>query len=174
MEKKYELLKDDYVEFFSKTLYRIKALKDFSNVKAGELGGYIEKEENLSHKGNCWVFGNAGVCGNARVYDNARVYGDASVYGNTRVHGDAEVYGDAEVSSDDDYALVHGFGSENRATTFFRLKNKGIGVKCGCFYGTLEEFKKKVEETHGENKYAKEYLMIADLMEYKFNSFEEE
>ena len=33
----------------SRTLYRIKALKDFADVKAGDLGGYIEDYRNLSH-----------------------------------------------------------------------------------------------------------------------------
>ena len=72
--KKFELTNDTKI-VFGKKLFRIKALVSFGNVKAGELGGYVEKEENLSHDGNAWVYGNARVCGNARVYDNARVYG---------------------------------------------------------------------------------------------------
>lgn len=40
-------------------LRRIKALRDFGDVKAGDLGGFIEKESNLSHDGNAWVFGDA-------------------------------------------------------------------------------------------------------------------
>ena len=77
--------------------------------------------------------------------------------------GNAWVYGNA------DYATAKGFGSVFRTTTFFRTKDKAIGVKCGCFYGTLEEFRDKVRETHGDSKTAKEYLMLADLMEYKFS-----
>ncbi|MFR0666405.1 MAG: hypothetical protein ACLSIF_06700 [Faecalimonas umbilicata] len=42
-------------------------------------------------------------------------------------------------------------------------------MRCGCFYGTLEEFRAKVKETHGETKIAKEYLMVADLMEFRFS-----
>lgn len=30
-------------------------------MKAGELGGYVEKEENIDHEGNAWVSGNAQV-----------------------------------------------------------------------------------------------------------------
>lgn len=45
-------------------LYRIQALKKFAIVKAGDKGGFIEKESNLSQDGNCWI------------YDNAKVYGD--------------------------------------------------------------------------------------------------
>ena len=43
-----------------------------------------------------------------------------------------------------------------------------IRVVCGCFYGTIDEFKSKVRETHKDTKIAKEYLMIADLMEMHF------
>ena len=59
--KKYELTSETKV-FLGKTLYRIKALVQFGNVNAGDLGGWIEKEENLSQSGNAWVSGNAEVC----------------------------------------------------------------------------------------------------------------
>lgn len=84
-------------------LYRIRALKDFEDVMAGDLGGYIEKEENLSQEGNCWVsdearvYDNAKVSGNARVYNDAKVFGNAQIYDNAGVFDDAEVYGNAKV-----------------------------------------------------------------------------
>ena len=171
--KKYELLKEESINVYDITLYRIKALKDFNNVKAGDLGGYIEKEENLSHEGNCWVSGNARVYGNAYVYDNARVFGDARVYGNAEVFGNAIVYGNAYVSSNNDYCTIHGFGSENRVTTFFRNKvddKYEIYVKCGCFEGNLEEFRQKVIERHGHTLLAEEYLCVADLIEKRFKN----
>ena len=49
---KYEILKDDFIEFDDRKLYRIRALKDFHNVKEGEAGGYIESEQNLSQEGD--------------------------------------------------------------------------------------------------------------------------
>ena len=156
--------------YFGKKLFQIKALVSFGNVKEGELGGYIEKEENLDHDGDAWVYGNARVSGNAWVYGDARVYGDAWVYGNARVSGNAEVSGNARVSGDADYAIIKGFGREYRPTTFFRCKDKKVRVRCGCFYGTIEEFRAKVKETHGESKLAKEYLMIADLMKLHFEN----
>ena len=67
MNKKYELVVDDTISFLGKTLFRIKAKMTFGNVKEGELGGYIEKESNLSHSGDAWVGGDAWVSGNARV-----------------------------------------------------------------------------------------------------------
>lgn len=72
-------------EFLSRTLHRIKAVSDFGDVKAGDLGGWIEKEENLSQSGDCWVYGYARVYGNALVCNNALVCGNARVYGNAQV-----------------------------------------------------------------------------------------
>ena len=167
--KKHELT-DDTITVGSRILHRIKALKSFSDVEEGDLGGYVEKEDNLNQSGNAWVYGNAQVYGDAQVYGNARVYGNAQVCGNAWVSGDARVYGDAWVSGENDYTTAKGFGREYRTTTFFRLKDGGIGVRCGCFYGTLDEFRKKVKETHKESKLGKEYLMLADLMEYKFKN----
>lgn len=69
------------------------------------------------------------------------------------------------------FAKVDNFGSEGRATYFFNIVDKGIYVRCGCFAGSLEEFREKVKERHRETKLAKEYLMIADLMEYHFSEW---
>ena len=234
--KKFKLTSEFIVDISGVKLFRIKALIEFGNVKAGDLGGYIEKEENLSHMGNAWVsgnaqvsgdaqvfgdawvfgnaqvsgdarvfgnawvsgnarvsgnawvsgdaqvfgnaqvsgdarvFGNAWVFGDARVSGNARVSGDAQVFGDARVSGNAQVFGDARVSGDKDYAYAHGFGSCNRTTTFFRLKDGDVGVRCGCFYGTLAQFRDNVCETHGETKKAQEYLMLADLMDFRFKN----
>ena len=150
--KKFKLTSEFIVDISGVKLFRIKALIEFGNVKAGDLGGYIEKEKNLSHMGNAWVSGNA------------------QVFGNARVSGDAQVFGDARVSGDKDYAYAHGFGFCNRTTTFFRLKDGDVGVRCGCFYGTLAQFRDNVCETHGETKKAQEYLMLADLMDFRFKN----
>lgn len=60
---------------------RIQALKDFSNVKVGDIGGYVESEDNLSHEGDCWIYDNARISSRARVSGNARAYGNSQVYG---------------------------------------------------------------------------------------------
>ena len=88
MDKKYELT-DETKEYHGNTLHRIKALRDFGYVKKDDLGGWIEKEDNLSHEGDCWIYGNA------RVYDYARVYGNAIVCDNARVYDNAIVCGNA-------------------------------------------------------------------------------
>lgn len=135
--KKFELISEFVTNVFGMKLFRIKDLVSFGDVSAGELGGFVEKEENLSNNGNAYVSGNA------------------------RVSGDA------------DFSVVTGFGRCFRATTFFRCKDKILRVQCGCFYGDLAKFREIVKKTHGDSKYAKEYLAIADLMELHFSDEEE-
>jgi carbonic anhydrase/acetyltransferase-like protein (isoleucine patch superfamily) len=73
-------------------LWRIQALRDFGIIKAGDRGGWIAGEHNLSHEGDCWIAGNAVVSDNARVTDDAWVSDNALVFGNARVSGQAQVY----------------------------------------------------------------------------------
>ena len=113
MEKKYKLT-DETINVNGKTLYRIKSLKDFGNVKKGNKGGFIENESNLSQSGDCWVYGNAMVYDNAKIYDNAKVFDYADIYGNAEIFGNAIVRGNAKVC---DNAKVCGdakvFGNAN-------------------------------------------------------------
>jgi hypothetical protein len=78
-------------------LHRIQALRDIPRamVRVGDLGGWIEREENLSDSG--WVDGEAKVYGDARVSEDAQVYGYAEVYGSAKVYGSARVFGYARV-----------------------------------------------------------------------------
>ena len=61
-----------------------------------------------------------------------------------------------------------GFGSANRTTYAFNCTD-GIVIRCGCFSGSLEEFRKKVRERHGNTPFAIEYLAVADLIERRFS-----
>lgn len=97
MSKKYTFVKDDKFEFLGQTLYRIKALRSFGDVKRGDLGGYIAKEENLSHDGTCWVYDEAWVMDDARVYEDGKVRDRAVIWDDGRVGGIAEVKGDLEI-----------------------------------------------------------------------------
>lgn len=135
--KKYELTNETKI-VGEHTLHRIKALKNFDNIYAGDLGGWVESEDNLSHECYCWVAGNAMVYGNAKVYgnarifcdaqvyDNAKIYGNAYVYDNARVHGDAEVYDNASIlgNVDVDNAKIYGNAS---------FKDSGVIYGCSIF-----------------------------------------
>ena len=166
--KKFELTSETKA-FFGKTLYRIRALISFGDVSAGDLGGFVEKEENLDQSGNAWVYGNARVSGNACVSGNAWVSGNARVYGNACVSGNAWVYGNARVDGDarvDKIGAIFwvgAVGSRNDTTTFFKCKDGKIRVTCGCFFGDLTEFAEKVNETHGENEYGEVYMLAIEM-----------
>lgn len=73
MEKKYKLT-EETINVDDVTLYRIEALKDFGDIQKGDKGGFIEKEDNLSQEGDCWVYDAGKVYGKAYVHNDARVY----------------------------------------------------------------------------------------------------
>lgn len=94
MDKKYELIESDI-----KGLYRVKALKDFGYVKKGDIGGYVENPNNLSHEGYCWV------CDNAKIYNEARIYGNSQISDCAVIDGNARIYGNSQIS---DCAVIDG------------------------------------------------------------------
>ena len=195
--KKYELTSESKL-WFGRTLFRIKALVSFDGVDAGELGGFVEKEENLEQSGNAWVSGNAQVAGNAWVSGNAQVYGDARVYGNAWVSGNAQVYGDARVAGNawvSGNAQVYGdawvsgnarvagdawvlsckhvawfsnVGSEDGTLTAYTVKQNGIEITRGCFRGSLEEFEAAVAKHHGESDFGKQYVSLVQYIKLRF------
>ena len=199
MEKKYRLLENDTITVGNRTLYRIEALRDFADVEKGDKGGYVESEDNLSHDGNCWVYGNARVCGDAwvygdaRVYGNAWVYGDARVYGNVRVYGDARVSGNVRVSGDAcvsgnacvygnahvsgnakvsgnaDYYVGKNVWSSGRYFTYTRSNRMW---KVGCFYGTGEEL---IEKAYKDSKVSgREYERVVRYVEAMYADLEKD
>lgn len=134
--KKYEFTgetKEIKLLFRTAVLHRIRATVSFGFVKIGDLGGWIEKEENLSHEGKAWVWGNAKVWGNAEVFSASHVL------------------------------VIGAIGSRNDFTTFYRDKDNEITVKCGCFLGKIDRFLEKVTQTHGDSKYALVYRAAVEV-----------
>jgi serine acetyltransferase len=95
--KKFKLTKETK-EVYGITLYRIKSLRTFSDVKKGDLGGFVETESNLSHRNDAWIYDDAQVYNNAHVSCNARVSGNACICDNAWVSGDAVVCDNALVA----------------------------------------------------------------------------
>lgn len=134
--KKYEFTgetKEIRLLFRTATLHRIRATVAFGIVEVGDLGGWIEKEENLSHEGKAWVCGDAEVWGNAKVFSASHVL------------------------------VIGAIGSRNDFTTFYRDKDNEITVKCGCFLGKIDRFLEKVTQTHGDSKYALVYRAAVEV-----------
>ena len=139
MIKKFELDLSSKITILGVDLFRIKALISFGNIKEGELGGYVEKEDNLSHSGNAWVSGNA------------------------RVSGNAEVSGNAWVSKLNDYILFKNTWSSGRCFTYTKSNEMW---KVGCFYGTGEELVKKAyEDSEKSGKHYEAYVNFVKTLE---------
>lgn len=114
MEKKYCLIFDDGD-------YRVKATKDFGDIKTGQVGGIVSDEHNLSQDGICWIDFDSSVIDDAQVVDNAQVIEGSELTGNTKVYGNAkiisstirgcvEIYDDVTISHSvvDDSVKVYG------------------------------------------------------------------
>ena len=140
MGKKFELTENYVVNESGTKLYQIKCTKTFKYAKEGELGGYIEKEENLSQEGNAWV------------------------------SGDARVSGDACLKSDADHCGFDCFSSSNRHTHAYLTSDNTVEITCGCFRGSIEEFEKKVKNTHAGTVYENQYNAIINVIKIKFGS----
>lgn len=102
--KKYELLNIATKLTNGTVVRRIQALQDITNsegvtiARAGELGGWIESERNLSHSGGAWVSDTAVVSGRASVLEDAVVNGNARVSGEACITNQALVTGNAWVT----------------------------------------------------------------------------
>ena len=98
--KKYEILMDEKntIRWQGHTLHRIKALRDFGDIKRGDLGGFVENENNLSHEGNCWLYNNAKAMDDSRLYDNSAMYDYSEISGNSEMHDNSTMHGDSEIN----------------------------------------------------------------------------
>lgn len=107
------ILTENFKKIDTVILYQIKSIKDFSDVKAGDTGGWIQGEWNLGHYGNAWIYDNAMVYNNAIVRDNATIHNNAIVFekakigDNAIVQDNAKVYGYAQVYHN---AIIKGNG----------------------------------------------------------------
>lgn len=143
MDKKYEILMDTEKVVDGHVLHRIGALRDFGLVRKGDIGGWIQSEDNLSHAGDCFIFDEACVYEAAMIYDDALVSGQAQIFNNANVcensrvcdiahiFGSAYIAGFAIIEEDSriyDTACVYGYA---------RIKGHGIvaenmAISDGC------------------------------------------
>lgn len=149
INKKYEITKNILV-YENVTLYQIRALKNFTltnlkyfftEIKKGDLGGWIETEDNLSQEDTCWilnnakVFGNATICDDAIISDNAKAYGSADIGDNVLINGNAKVFGDTYIGDDaiiSDNAKVFGNACISGKT---RIVDNARVYGNACVYG---------------------------------------
>lgn len=171
MEKKYILTRNDIIKYNGHILYRIQAVKSFDKVKKGDLGGYVESEDNLSHEGNAWVKDDAWVFGDAFVADNSLVYGNAVIGGSARIGHSAKIYGEAFIAGDaiietnTDYIVFKNWWSSGRYFTWTRSNNMW---SVGCFYGTGEELIKKAcaDSEESRREYARVVKYVKEISKF--------
>lgn len=90
-QKKYEITNIAHSKY--PWLHRIRALAPVNEeVKAGDLGGYVQTEDNLSQKDSCWIYDQAVCCEDAMVCKDARMYDGAMARGSALVSGDARMF----------------------------------------------------------------------------------
>ena len=120
-----------------RTLHQIVCVTASASVASGEIGGWIEKEENLSQYGNAWVYGDAQVSGDAQVYGNARV-----LIGNHKVK---------------DVCLLQIQGTAHSVCSpdFFH-------IRIGCQERTPEDWQENFKSVGKSNNYSDE-----QIIEYK-------
>lgn len=135
MSKKYELT-EETKKCGEVVLHRIRALtvfKGFVNVVSiGDLGGWVESEENLSQKGNCWIYDEAMVFNNAKVSGDAEVHGNATICDCAKVFGYAYVFEKAKIAG---YAQV--YDCARVYNTAFIYGNAILCNQCTVFGGAL-------------------------------------
>jgi hypothetical protein len=98
--KKYEFTGEEKSFGAGRTIRRIRALIDIPrhSVKVGDVGGFLEFEDNLSHAGNAWVASEAIVCDkDSVVFEDALVFGEAFLSLGTQVSGDSLISGKARL-----------------------------------------------------------------------------
>lgn len=66
-----------------------------------------------------------------------------------------------------DMLIIGCIGSRNDYTIAYKT-DKGIFIQCGCFEGTIEEFKVRVKETHLGTDHERNYLAMVEFIKIKF------
>lgn len=140
--KKYELLETNEFGVNGEQMYRIRALKNFDNVKKGDYGGLISGRHNLTQNGNAWiyegslVYDNVCVDGNAKVkgfiilHDNVQLWGNAKLEGSFMVNGYTSIGGNAVINDKNDYLSINDVDTYVSSIAFWKSQT-GIEVLYG-------------------------------------------
>lgn len=142
MWQSYELT-EETKKYRGKTLYRIRAVTDFGGVKKGQLGGWIESENNLRQDDVSWVADDAIVMGKARVEGQSRIDGKAIISGNTLITTEREGEGFCNVHITDTK-----IGGDSRINGDITIKGnytfKNITLDCCDFWLEIDGKKNKI------------------------------
>ena len=104
--------------------------------------------------------------------------GDADLYGANLGDADlrsanlrsANLRSAGKLTGDRPYFAVGPIGSRQDVLAAFLTEN-GVYLRAGCFFGTVEEFRDKLEGEHGDNMHAVEYRAALVLVEAHYNAW---
>lgn len=161
---KYKIRKDLSIEFEGHTLYRIEATRNIDcDIIKGDLGGYIEEENNLSRYDNCWIYDNAKVFDNAFIHHNARIMNDAIVKDYADVGGDVIVKDCAVICNKTalsqnmyishnliikntyEVLLIGPIRFHDRYITFVKQDDGNIYMRDQYFFDTIKQFSNMIK-----------------------------
>lgn len=168
--KKYGLT-EETKSFYGHILHRIIALHDISfSVKKGDLGGFIESQENLSVSGKSWIYDESIVYGKAKILEDAIVEGNSRVTGNLRISGQCTIKG-SKIGSDKDvcYLRVNGLLKEDVCILIYgstRIENSTVIGK------NIRISESKIQSTHvkDEVNITKSDISNASITNAKINN----
>ena len=72
------------------TYRRIRAIKDFADVKAGDVGGWIAEGALLDQAGDCWLYDDSELHSSAVVIGDVQIRGNSSISG--RIQGSGTIH----------------------------------------------------------------------------------
>ena len=152
---KYELIEAE--ENPSGLKYRVKALRNFKDVREGDVGGLVSNEKSVSQEGNCWVFPDAKMLDDSKIFNNATLRHRSMMYGKTEMHDDSTMRGDAEMRGTSElhgYSAIRGTHKlVDKILRYHRLykytsspvldgSEKVTRIRMGCDTRTIEEWRK--------------------------------
>ena len=130
--------------------------------------------DTASVGGNAIIAGKAYISGDAVLSGNIHVKGNAIIR-NTEITGNNRIGSCASIEREDDVICIGPIGSRNDYTTFYKTKDNGIWVRCGCFNNSINAFEKEVKKTHKDNPKIKlQYLTTIKYVRLLFGIKREE
>ena len=178
-------LTEETIQWQGRTLHRIEATRDSYWANAGDLGGFVESEDNLTNES--WVADEAKVWGGARLWHYSTAYGSAQIFddcnllegvvvsGEARVHGAntfvtaaAHIHG-GEIKDRTDYMVFQGF-EDSEILTAYRDTNDMPSIILGGSWYTLPNFIRWAKQRYENNPdRLEEVRLITELIRKRFD-----
>jgi len=100
---------------------------------------------------------------------------EQSVEGDQLVKGSQIVRGNQTVRGYPVYKIVgmKHIGSRNNLTQILYTKHDEITIRCGCFFGTIDEFERRVKQEHKDNIYYHEYMALITYARTMYPKYKE-